>query len=551
MTIMTMTKLTKLAKRLGNFTFEDFLIMAEENEETIKSFLSEAVATGKIIANSENSYKCIEFTTAIQIKEFKSDKIRADFFSQEEINNLDIERNTLESFKKAPLSVQKMINKYVDLLKEVKNAYGKSVEDYIVNVWNINNPEQKTSKGSFEKTRKILKRNGIAGLISPARKYISVNDPIDEDVYNELKDYFLQHTDKSLRENYIVFKSEYLKNNPDNEKWEFPNYSSVIARIKKDILKFNDFSLAKMFDEKKKVEISQKKMGFRTFQPASEDYLKDLFEKNEFETTTLDNYKTLINSHLIPFFKNIKLKNINADKLKEYKLLLQEQQYSSRKIIVLLNLVKKILRIYLDKSCPPSVTRKINAKYLNEINILEKKKIIRLLKTCKKEFLDFYPLLVTAVNTGITRGEVLALTWDKFDKENKRLLINKSIYKGQILTLRTREASRYVDLPDILIEILSKLRKDSTSTYIFPNEHGRIQDPEIMVNTKFLPLVNKAGLENIRFIDLRDSYAAFLIEQNIPLTYVKTQLGFTNLNVLVDRYKNNIPRKTKENFCLL
>jgi hypothetical protein len=92
---------------------------------------------------------------------------------------------------------------------------------------------------------------------------------------------------------------------------------------------------------------------------------------------------------------------------------------------------------------------------------------------------------------------------------------------------------------------------NSTSTYIFPNEYGKIQDPEIMFNAKFLPLEEKAGLGNIRFIDLRDSYAAFLIEQNIPLTYVKTQLGFTNMNVLVERYKNHIPRKTKENFCLI
>jgi len=72
-----------------------------------------------------------------------------------------------------------------------------------------------------------------------------------------------------------------------------------------------------------------------------------------------------------------------------------------------------------------------------------------------------------------------------------------------------------------------------------------------MINTKFLPIINKAGFENIKFIDLRDSYAAYLIEQNIPLTYVKTQLGFTNINVLVERYKNFIPGKTKENFCLI
>jgi len=444
-----------------------------------------------------------------------------------------------------------MINKYVELIKDVKNANGKILQDYIVNTWNIDHPDMKTSKASFVKARKILKTNGIAGLISPIKTYITVNGAIDEDVYSELKDYFLQHTNKSLKENYLAFRAEYLKSNPDSEKWEFPTYHSVSARIQKDILKFNDFSLAKMFDEKKKVVIIQKKLGFKTFRTAAEDYIKDLAEKNEVEKITLRNYKGMINSYSIPFFKNIKLKDIDKDNLKEFKTMLEEQQIAPRSIKVHINLVRKILKIYLDTTCPTSASIKIGAKFLSEASILEKEKILSLLNTCKKEFLDFYPLLVTAVNTGITRGEVLALTWDKLELENKRLLVNKSIYKGQVLTLRTREANRYVDLPDSLVEILSKLRKNSTSTYIFPNEYGKIQDPEIMINEKFIPLVNKAGLENIRFIDLRDSYATFLIEQNIPLTYVKTQLGFTNMNVLVDRYKNHIPQKTKENFCLI
>ncbi|MEI8389705.1 MAG: site-specific integrase [bacterium] len=549
---MTAKKLTKLAKRLKKFTFEEFLIMSGEDEQTVKIFLDEFFAVNKIKFDRDNKYKYNEFIPVIQIKEFQTkEKQQPDFFSQTEIDNLDIERKTVAAFKNAPLAVQNMINKYVDLLKEVKNANGKILLSYIVNVWNIQHPDMKTSKASFVKARKILKTTGITGLISPMRKYISVNDPIDEDVYNEIKEYFLQNTDKSLKENFLTFKADYLKNNIDSQKWEFPTYYSVTARIKKDILKFNDFSLAKMFDEKKKFIIIQKKLGFKTFRTAAEDYIKDLAEKNEVEEVTCKNYKAMINFYSIPFFQNIKLKDIDVHKLKEYKTMLEEQQLSPRSIKVHINLVRKILKIYLDTTCRTSASIKIGVKFLSEANILEKEIIIRLLRTCKKEFPDFYPLLVTAVNTGITRGEVLALTWDKYEPENKRLLVNKSIYKGQILTLRTREASRYIDLPDTLVEILSELRKNPTSTYIFPNEHGRIQDPEIMINTKFLPLINKAGLENIKFLDLRDSYAAFLIQQNIPLSYVKKQFGFTNMNVLVDRYKDFIPQKTKENLCLI
>lgn len=43
------------------------------------------------------------------------------------------------------------------------------------------------------------------------------------------------------------------------------------------------------------------------------------------------------------------------------------------------------------------------------------------------------------------------------------------------------------------------------------------------------------------------SYAALLIEQNLPLTYIQKQLGHSSANVTADRYKNLIPDVKVEN----
>jgi len=203
-----------------------------------------------------------------------------------------------------------------------------------------------------------------------------------------------------------------------------------------------------------------------------------------------------------------------------------------------------------DNNIFPSM-RNLSSEFKKQINPLEKEQIHSLLNICKNESPDFYPLLVTALNTGLTRGEILALTWDKLDVKNKTLKIDKSICNKKIIKLRTKSAIRNIDLPDKIIEILLNLKKVSKSIFIFPDENGNLQDPDFMIKDKFLPLLTEAGLEKIKFIDLRDSYAMLLLEQNLPLTYVVKQMGISNIKDFVDKYNKFIPEIKRGNFCVI
>jgi len=446
-----------------------------------------------------------------------------------------------------------MVDKYLAVLKESNNARGKALINFINNDWNKKHPDKRTSISAFSRTKRLLKNYGVAGLISPCMNAFTIINRIDEDIYSKCREYILKHKEKSIRYNYVKFKYEYLLKHPDLADHEFPGYWSFTARIKKDILKLNDSELAKIYQEKKQGKIIQKKCGFKTFQSAAEDFLKDVLEKNEVGKCVINQHKRNINKHLIPYFKTMKLSQINEIELKKYKIFMNEQQLSSVKVREQLNLIKNILKIYAYEVCPSSTIKKINSDFINETNILEEEQIKHLLSHCKKEFKEFYPLLVTVINTGLTRGEVLALTWKKFDPENKKLKIDQSICNGKILLFGKRHARRNIDLPDKLIKILQDLKKSRLPKdidFIFPDENGNFQDPETMIKEKFIPLINKAGIKNIEFIDLKDSYIVLLIKQNLPLTYIRNQLGFNNIKVLVDKYHKYIP-EIKKNFCLI
>ena len=59
-----------------------------------------------------------------------------------------------------------------------------------------------------------------------------------------------------------------------------------------------------------------------------------------------------------------------------------------------------------------------------------------------------------------------------------------------------------------------------------------------MVNRHFNPALKKAGIERIRFHDLRHTYASLLIEQGENIKYIQTQLGHSSPTVTLNVYSH-------------
>ena len=64
---------------------------------------------------------------------------------------------------------------------------------------------------------------------------------------------------------------------------------------------------------------------------------------------------------------------------------------------------------------------------------------------------------------------------------------------------------------------------------------------QITSSTEFYGLLKKAGLRQVRFHDLRHSYASLLLQQGKSPVYVKEQLGHSSIQITVDCYGHLIP----------
>jgi integrase len=71
---------------------------------------------------------------------------------------------------------------------------------------------------------------------------------------------------------------------------------------------------------------------------------------------------------------------------------------------------------------------------------------------------------------------------------------------------------------------------------IFPSERGTLLDDGNIVRREFKPALRRAKLRQVRFHDLRHSYASLLIAQGAHPKLISEQLGHASVQITLDRY---------------
>jgi integrase len=75
---------------------------------------------------------------------------------------------------------------------------------------------------------------------------------------------------------------------------------------------------------------------------------------------------------------------------------------------------------------------------------------------------------------------------------------------------------------------------------------GGLLHPHNLRDRVFYGLLKKAGLRQVRFHDLRHTFASLLLQQGESPVYVKEQLGHSSIQITVDCYGHLIPGGNKQ-----
>jgi integrase len=152
-------------------------------------------------------------------------------------------------------------------------------------------------------------------------------------------------------------------------------------------------------------------------------------------------------------------------------------------------------------------------------------------------------LVRVAAYAGLRRGELVALRWRDVDFAGRKIIVRRSLSGETELGSTKSRRAREVPLPDQAAAALDRLSRRDEFTglddYVFANRLGRRLDPSAL-RRRFERARDAAGLEPLRFHDLRHTYGSLLVAGGIDLASVKAAMGHSKITT-TERYLHARP----------
>ena len=158
-----------------------------------------------------------------------------------------------------------------------------------------------------------------------------------------------------------------------------------------------------------------------------------------------------------------------------------------------------------------------------------------------------YALLLFPFDTGARAGEQLGLYWGDIDWQNRKVVFRRGISEGLLGPTKTGKA-RHVPLTPALAAALKAI-KHLKSKHVFCNRDG---SPLTLwqLHERLEGTCRRAGLREIRWHDIRHSFASQLVSAGVPLRQVQEYLGHTTITMTM-RYAHLAPNDGGDMFRAL
>src|SRR3989337_1068203 len=276
----------------------------------------------------------------------------------------------------------------------------------------------------------------------------------------------------------------------------------------------------------------------RRFEELREKYMTEHSMINKTPTTQVRDISAF--KRLSEFFVGLRLIDITPAKISDYKSLSitkgMKPATISRELEVLRHALNLSIQWEWIETNPFSKVKldKPNNQIERWITAEEEKCLLNTSVSWLKE------IIVFALNTGMRQDEILSLQWSQIDliRRTATLLITKNKEKRTVPINQT--------VYDLL-KFKSKIRY--LSGYVFTSQAG-IKIIARNLLKAYYDTRKKAGLEDVRFHDLRHTFATRLVQAGVDL-YAVQKLGRWKTISMVMRYAHHYPESLRPGILAL
>jgi integrase len=264
-------------------------------------------------------------------------------------------------------------------------------------------------------------------------------------------------------------------------------------------------------------------------------------------------YRQLTQQYILPALGHMKLQDIQPAHLKQLYVMKRDEGRGARTI----QLIHSLLFSVLKQAMKEGILSRNPAEAVDRPRV-EQAEFQILTEAQARQFLiavtgsEFEALFYLALTTSMRQGELLGLKWSDLDWEKGTLLVQRQLQQVEnkgyaFVPPKTKAGRRDIKIGDASLNQLASHRERQKeakavagkrwqeNNLIFPTTIGTPLDNH-RVTREFKSILEKAGLPNIRFHDLRHTSISLLLEMGTPVNTVQRRAGHSKASVTTDIY---------------
>ena len=279
------------------------------------------------------------------------------------------------------------------------------------------------------------------------------------------------------------------------------------------------------------------------FGELAEEWIK--IKAKEIKSSTLRDYKSSMNYHILPLFGNTPIEDIGYRDIKQFMAKLSCSSKRINNVLVPLRSLFEYAHLsgFIDKN-PMHLVKSVKAGK-PDIHPLSMEEVNRLLEKVSPRYKDF---LIVAFFTGMRFGEMSALKWKNVDFKLGVIKVRETRVRGEEGRPKTKRAVRDIKMLPPVVEALRDQMKYTMgkSEYVFLNKYNRPLSPTSFSGRIWKPALKKAGLEKRRLYETRHTFATLMLDGGELPGWVQNMMGHETLQMIHDRYYSHIKNYQRE-----
>jgi integrase len=216
---------------------------------------------------------------------------------------------------------------------------------------------------------------------------------------------------------------------------------------------------------------------------------------SQYGDSTAINYRTHIRKHLVPFFGEYAMKDLNPEMVQQFVSSSTVSAKTTRNVCITLKSMWTTAKAW--NYVAHNLTEGVVLPDVKRVQrfFFSQQEIQIILATAQEPHRTWYGL---AAETGLRAGELCGLTMDDMDLEREMLQVRQSAWRGKLGDPKTNDSIRVVELsPQACAHLRTFLDSwhPNERRLLFATRNGTPWDQNLLLKRKFRPLLRALGIQ--------------------------------------------------------